>query len=60
MDIVGIIALCLTCYMAGVQYGKDHRNEKQPPFILTKWATISLTLFRLTVIGSTFSMFIIA
>ena len=25
---VGIIALCITCFLAGVQYGKDHRNEK--------------------------------
>ena len=31
MDIgtfVGIIALCITCFMAGVQYGKDHRDKK--------------------------------
>lgn len=25
---VGIIALCIACFMVGVQYGKDHRNEK--------------------------------
>ena len=26
--LAGIIALCVTCFMAGVQYGKDHRSEK--------------------------------
>ncbi len=26
--LVGIIALCVSCFLAGVQYGKDHRNEK--------------------------------
>ncbi len=25
---VGVVALCITCFLAGVQYGKDHRNEK--------------------------------
>ncbi len=25
---VGIIALCIACFMAGVQYGKDHENKK--------------------------------
>ena len=25
---VGIIALCVACFMAGVQYGKDHKNKK--------------------------------
>ena len=31
MDIgtlIGLIALCITCFMAGVQYGKDHENKK--------------------------------
>ncbi len=23
-----VIALCVACFMAGVQYGKDHGNEK--------------------------------
>ena len=26
--LAGIIALCVSCFLAGVQYGKDHRNEK--------------------------------
>ena len=25
---IGILALCVACFMAGVQYGKDHINEK--------------------------------
>ena len=25
---IGVIALCITCFMAGVQYGKDHENKK--------------------------------
>ena len=25
---VGIVALCIACFMAGVQYGKDHKHEK--------------------------------
>ncbi len=30
--LVGIIALCVGCFMAGVQYGKDHgnKNDRQP------------------------------
>ncbi len=28
---VGIIALCLTCFMAGVQYGKDHGHNNDRP-----------------------------
>ena len=26
--LAGIIALCVSCFLAGVQYEKDHRNEK--------------------------------
>lgn len=26
--LVGIIALCVTCFMAGVQYGKDHSYKE--------------------------------
>ena len=25
--LIGLIALCIACFMAGVQYGKDHRNK---------------------------------
>lgn len=25
---VGIIALCISCFMLGIQYGKDHENKK--------------------------------
>lgn len=31
MDIgilIGLIVLCITCFMAGVQYGKDHVDKK--------------------------------
>ena len=30
--LVGVIALCIACFMAGVQYGKDHthKNDRQP------------------------------
>lgn len=31
MDIgifIGVVALCIACFSAGVQYGKDHRHEK--------------------------------
>lgn len=34
MDIgifVGIVALCIACFMAGVQYGKDHGNNNDRP-----------------------------
>ena len=25
---IALLGLCITCYMAGVQYGKDHENKK--------------------------------
>ena len=28
MDMINIVALCIACFMAGVQYGKDHANKK--------------------------------
>lgn len=31
MDIglfIAVVALCFTCFLAGVQYGKDHPNAK--------------------------------
>ncbi len=26
--LIGVLAFGLTCFMAGVQYGKDHRHEE--------------------------------
>ena len=28
---IGIIALCISCFMLGVQYGKDHGHNNNRP-----------------------------